>query len=105
MPSYKADLSKFPVHTRGRVLAAAERLLGTGRPEFSMRELAAEAGVSFATPFNQFGSKAAIMHALSAERITAMHERFTALAPSGGAPSRVLAAVAIATTVMLSSRL
>jgi AcrR family transcriptional regulator len=87
--------------TRERVLAAAERLLADGRPEFSMRDLAAEAGVSFATPFNQFGSKGAIMHALSAERIAAMHARFAASAPPGTAPARVLAAVEIAAAVML----
>jgi AcrR family transcriptional regulator len=52
--------------TRERVLDAAERLLAQGSAGFSMRELADEAGVSFATPFNQFGSKAAIMLALSA---------------------------------------
>ena len=48
------------------MLDAAERLLRDGNAEFSMRDLAAEAGVSFATPFNQFGSKPAIMQALSA---------------------------------------
>ena len=47
--------------TKDRVLDAAKRLLAGGSAAFSMRELAEEAGVSFATPFNQFGSKAAIM--------------------------------------------
>ncbi|WP_414831760.1 TetR/AcrR family transcriptional regulator [Afifella sp. YEN Y35] len=87
--------------TRERVLAAAERLLEKGEPAFSMRELAAEAGVSFATPFNQFGSKAAIMHALSAELIAAMHARLAAREPGGDAAARILAAVAIAASVML----
>ncbi len=50
--------------TRERVLDAAERLLANGSAAFSMRELAEEAEVSFATPFNQLGSKAAIMLAL-----------------------------------------
>jgi AcrR family transcriptional regulator len=85
------------------VLQAAERLLGTGRPGFSMRELAAEAGVSFATPFNLFGSKGAILHALSAQRIEAMHVRLAAAAPPGDAVERVLAAVGIAAAVMLDS--
>lgn len=101
MPHHKTDPSVPALSTRERVLAAAERLLATGRPEFSMRELAAEAGLSFATPFNQFGSKAAIMHALSADRIAAMHERFAASAPTGDGPSRVLKAVEIAAAVML----
>ena len=51
-----SDLPPTP-STRERVLAAAERLLADNRHEFSMRELAADAGVSFATPFNLFGSK------------------------------------------------
>lgn len=101
MPSDKDDQPPRGQTTRERVLATAERLLGEGRPEFSMRQLAAEAGVSFATPFNQFGSKAAIVAALSAERIAAMRRRLGAEAPSGDAVPRVLAAVAIAATVML----
>jgi len=90
--------------TRAReaVLDAAERLLrADGAASFSMRELAAEAGVSFATPFNQFGSKAAIAQALSARRIDLMSERFSETAPPGDAISRVLAAVSIAVAVML----
>lgn len=101
MAHRKSGSSPPAASTRERVLAAAERLLATGRPEFSMRELAAEAGVSFATPFNQFGSKAAIMHALSESRITAMHERFAASAPADSVHRRVLAAVEIAVAVML----
>ena len=80
---------------RRGVLDAAERLLRSGSAEFSMRELAAEAGVSFATPFNHFGSKAAIMHALSTRRIDTAK-------PGGDAVDRVLAAVDIAATVMLA---
>lgn len=88
---------------RRRVLDAAERLLNDGRAEFSMRELATDAGVSFATPFNHFGSKIAIMQALSAERIAAMSAQFDLAATAGDAPDRVLAAVDIASAVMLAS--
>lgn len=101
MPHHETVPSAPASSARARVLAAAERLLATGQPEFSMRELAAAAGVSFATPFNQFGSKAAIMHALSADRIATMHERFAGSAPAGNGPARVLAAVEIAAAVML----
>ena len=66
-----------------------------------MRDLAAEAGVSFATPFNQFGSKAAIMHALSDRRIDRMEARYTAEQPQEDMLRRVLMAVTIATDVML----
>lgn len=87
--------------TRERILDAAERLLGQGDPGFSMRQLADEAGVSFATPFNQFGSKGAIVFALSERRIDAMRERLAATALPRGAVGRVLVAVDIATEVML----
>ncbi|MCD0419100.1 TetR/AcrR family transcriptional regulator [Rubrivivax sp. JA1024] len=86
---------------RQRVIEAAERLLRDGRADFSMRDLAAEAGVSFATPFNQFGSKAAIMHTLSAHRIDTMESRFVAAPPLTDATERVLLAIDTAAAVML----
>src|ERR1700760_4607004 len=86
--------------TRNRVLDAAERLLMQGSAAFSMRELAEEAGMSFATPFNQFGSKA-IMLALSARRIDTMHHQLAEAALPHTALGRVLVAVDIAATVML----
>ncbi len=86
---------------RRRVLDAAERLLREGRADFSMRDLAAEAGVSFATPFNRFGSKAAIMHALSGRRIDTMAVRLAAADQPRGVAARVLLAVDIAVAVML----
>ena len=89
--------------TRERVLDAAERLLGQGSAAFSMRELTREAGTSFATPFNQFGSKAAIMLALSARRIDVMHDRLARTALPKAAAGRVLMAVDIAAAVMLEA--
>ncbi len=89
--------------TRERVLNAAERLLAQGSAAFSMRELADEAGVSFATPFNQFGSKAAIMLALSTRRIALMHDRLDQATLPPSAVGRVLAAVDIAVAVMLDA--
>ncbi|WP_244593566.1 TetR/AcrR family transcriptional regulator [Methylopila sp. Yamaguchi] len=88
---------------RERVLDAAERLLGRGAAAFSMRDLAEEAGVSFATPFNQFGSKAAIMLALSARRIDAMSQRLATAALPDDAGGRVLVAVDVAVEVMLGA--
>ena len=100
MPTDKAaSPSKIP--TRERVLDAAERLLAQGDAAFSMRELAQEAGVSFATPFNQFGSKGAIMLALSARRIATMRARFAETALPDAAAARVLLAIEIAASVML----
>ena len=99
MTSSKTRPAHAPGTTRDRVLAAAERLLGEGSADFSMRDLAAAAGVSFATPFNQFGSKLEIMRALSAERIERMHRR-AATAASADSVQRVLDVVAIAAAVM-----
>lgn len=86
---------------RRRVIDAAERLLREGKAEFSMRDLASEAGVSFATPFNQFGSKAAIMHALAERRIELMAKRFSEHPPLPDASDRVLLAIRIAAEGML----
>ena len=104
MPESKTAADPSPSRgdaMRGRVIAAAERLLRQGGAGFSMRELAAEAGVSFATPFNQFGGKPAIMQALSAQRIDAMAERFAQSRAQGDATDRVFAAIDIAAAVML----
>jgi AcrR family transcriptional regulator len=87
---------------RVRVLDAAERLLREGKADFSMRDLAAEAAVSFATPFNQFGSKTSLMHALSARRIDLMIERFSQVPALPMAADRVLQAVDVAVAVMLA---
>ncbi|MBU3077853.1 TetR/AcrR family transcriptional regulator [Sphingomonas quercus] len=87
---------------RQRVLDAAERLLRQGKAGFSMRDLAAEAGVSFATPFNQFGSKAAIMLALSGRRIDLMIRRLAEAPPPVRATDRVMLAIDTAVAVMLA---
>jgi len=86
---------------RQRVIDAAERLLRDGKADFSMRDLAAEAGVSFATPFNQFGSKAAIMQTLSTRRIDTMEIRFAAAPPLTDTAARVMLAIDTAAAVML----
>ena len=103
MPNRKSAFPPAGSDTRTRVLAAAEHLLGQGQHGFSMRELAAAAGVSFATPFNLFGSKGAIVQALSAERIDRMTTRFGAAPPASEMPTRVLAAVDVAVAVMLET--
>lgn len=86
---------------RQRVLDAAERLLSAGPADFSMRDLAAAAGVSFATPFNHFGSKGAIMLALSERRIDAMIGRLGATKPLPRAADRVIGATEIGADIML----
>ncbi|GAB3382269.1 TetR/AcrR family transcriptional regulator [Spongiibacter taiwanensis] len=50
---------------KARIVTAAEKLTReTGGTDFTMRALAAEAGVSPATPFNLFGSKESILYDL-----------------------------------------
>lgn len=98
-PAVKTTARGAPV--RARVLDGAEALLRQGKADFSMRELAAEAQVSFATPFNQFGSKAGIMQALSDRRIDLMEARYRAAPTAPAARTRVATAVAIAAAVML----
>lgn len=66
-----------------------------------MRELASEAEVSFATPFNHFGGKGAVLQALSARVIGRMADRFDALRPSGDAVDRTLAMGEIAVALLL----
>ncbi|WP_454882922.1 TetR/AcrR family transcriptional regulator [Sphingomonas oryzagri] len=104
MPAIKNTTPKSPARgepLRRAVLDAAEALLREDNADFSMRDLAARASVSFATPFNQFGSKTAIMHALSARRIDAMTKRFSSAPPLRDAADRVLLATAIGAEVML----
>lgn len=55
---------------RHRILDTAERLIrATGGTDFSMRTLVADAHVSFATPFNLFGSKEGLLYALLARSL------------------------------------
>jgi AcrR family transcriptional regulator len=87
---------------RDVVLDAAERLLRRGETaDFSMRDLAAEACVGFATPFNHFGNKNAIMQALSARLIERMAEGFRTREPPGDVIDRVFAMGDIAVTLLL----
>jgi len=102
------DAERPPLRERNRqmvrelVLDAAERLLGRdATADFSMRSLAAEAGVGFATPFNHFGSKNAIMQALSERVIARMRTRFESEAPAGNAIDRVLAMGRIGISLLL----
>lgn len=84
------------------VLDAAERLLEKGETaDFSMRALAEEAGVGFATPFNHFGSKNSIMQALSARLIQRMAAQFHDETPGGDAIDRVLAMGRISVALLL----
>jgi len=87
---------------RDMVLDAAMRLLRRDpSADFSMRTLAAEAGVSFATPFNHFGSKNAIMQALSTRLIARMATSFEVAPPPGDALQRVAAMGGIAVALLL----
>ncbi|PRH86842.1 TetR family transcriptional regulator [Labrys okinawensis] len=103
-----AETERQPLRERNRQLArevvldAAERLLERGETaDFSMRALAAEAGVGFATPFNHFGSKNAIMQALSARLIQRMAAQFCEEAADGDAIDHVLVMGRISVALLL----
>jgi AcrR family transcriptional regulator len=53
--------------TRSRILSAARELVSELGPESSVGKVAARAGVSRITIYNQFGSKAGLLEALSAQ--------------------------------------
>jgi AcrR family transcriptional regulator len=78
---------------RRRVVRAAAELISE-RPDgtFSMRELARHSGVSLATPYNLFGSKAAVLGQVFAGQIRGFQESHTAR-ESLSAVSRVETAV------------
>lgn len=60
---------------RGQILIAAERLVrASGTTDFSMKELAAAADLSFATPFNLFGNKFSIVAALLSQAFEQMEQ-------------------------------
>lgn len=103
-----ADKAQQPLRERNRQLArdtvldAAERLLqSSDTADFSMRALAVEAGVGFATPFNHFGSKNAIMQALSSRLIERMATHFQDESPAGDAIDRVLVMGRISVALLL----
>ena len=53
--------------TRAAILSAARRLIAEHGPQSSLGQVAALAGVSRITVYNQFGSKAGLVKALAAE--------------------------------------
>jgi AcrR family transcriptional regulator len=53
--------------TRSGILSAARELIADQGPWLSLGKVAARAGVSRITLYNQFGSKAGLLHALAAE--------------------------------------
>ena len=68
--------------TRSRILAAARSLVSELGPESSLGKVAARAGVSRITVYNQFGSKAGLLRALAAE---------AGRPPAGAAPGEAAA--------------
>ena len=87
---------------RNVMLDAAERLLiSNTHPDFSMRALCDEAGVSFTTPFKYFGSKSGILTALANRLIDEIHNRYLQRPSSGDAIDRVFAMARIGAEVLL----
>lgn len=77
---------------RAVMLDAAERLLMTSTPpDFSMRALCDEAGVSFTTPFKYFGSKNGIIQALGIRVVEQIDVRYSDSSRPGDAIDRLFA--------------
>ena len=92
-----SDSTVTPIRTRRNrfaedaILDAAELLLEQNSdPDFLMRDLADEAGVSFATPFNYFGSKQSVKLALAHRIVSRIRERYEESEDPGDLVSRVL---------------
>jgi AcrR family transcriptional regulator len=78
---------------RLRLVRAAKELINERENgEFSMPELAARAGLSLATPYNLFGSKAAILEAVFQREIEHFHQVYSSIAPAAPV-ERVLATI------------
>ncbi|TZG24697.1 TetR/AcrR family transcriptional regulator [Sphingomonas montanisoli] len=78
---------------RQRLVRAAKELINERENgEFSMPELAARAGLSLATPYNLFGSKAAILEAVFQREIEHFHAVYATIAPAPPV-DRVLAVI------------
>ncbi|MDH4412436.1 MAG: TetR/AcrR family transcriptional regulator [Rhizobium sp.] len=76
--------------TREHLLDTAERLLlQSSPPDFSMRQLCQEAGLSFATPFNYFGSKNGIIRGLALRIFDRIEAGYEAMPEAGDALARL----------------
>ncbi|WP_083224618.1 TetR/AcrR family transcriptional regulator [Sphingomonas panacis] len=92
----KADPKPIRLMERKRSLArevildAAEKLLRSNSPpDFSMRALCDEAGVSFTTPFNYFGNKNGIIQALAERLMTEIGDLYRDVAQPTDAIDRL----------------
>jgi len=88
---------------RARVLDAAEQLIReTGNTDFTVATLAERAGLSGPTPYNLFGSKAAILYVLlnrSLDPVVAVERRASG---AGDPVARVLAAANLAADLFVN---
>jgi AcrR family transcriptional regulator len=88
---------------RETILLAAQGLLERPeRTDFSMRELAEAAGVSFVTPFKHFGSKDGLLGALMFRRFQEVEAHYKTQPPGGDALDRVLFMARLGADVMLA---
>ena len=88
---------------RQRLIRAARTLLAeSGADGFSMATLAKRAGLSLATPYNLFGSKAAILHAVFAAEVEGLHRTVGKVDPLD--PARVVFRVAARIAEVLSRK-
>lgn len=100
-PSLKRGRRALARH--GMLDAAARILHASDPPDFSMRDLCEAAGVSFATPFNHFGSKTGVVRALAMRIFADVHNRYARSDKTGDTIDRVFAMAAAGTEVWLAN--
>jgi AcrR family transcriptional regulator len=102
-PGERADAAR----NRRAILAAAEDLLRRHEPDqVTVEQVAAAAGVSKATVFHRFASRAGLMRALMEERAQELHEAVTSGPPplGPGAPPGERLAAFLDAVIALASR-
>ncbi len=85
--------------TDGAVLAACERVIGQHGPNFTLAQVAAEAGVAVGTVAGRFGSKHGLLVALMDTSTAALEERMRAVAQEHDDPIEAVRAALLVTVV------
>jgi AcrR family transcriptional regulator len=85
------EVRTYGEETRELILKAAEKLFAAqGLQSVSMQDIAAEAGVSRATVFNQFGSKILVLDAITARSLETYRAMLRAALDDAQAPTAAL---------------
>jgi len=98
-PWFNAGMARPRKVTDGAVLAACERVIGQHGPNFTLAQVAAEAGVAVGTVAGRFGSKHGLLVALMDTSTAALEERMRAVAQEHDDPIEAVRAALLVTVV------